>query len=353
MAAMLAFFNAPAQASIAADASAAVVFAYQRVGEDTLPQSSISAEQFRAHVDELKTEGYNVISLPDIIRAVRAGETLPQKTVAITFDGAYQSTTANAFRLLDEAGFPYTVFFASDMADGGTPGHLTWDQLKTLKKNKRVTLGILPAVYDHMAGNSDEQNAAIINKAVSKYREVFGTDAQFFAWPYGEYSAALKKQVEPYNFAAAFGQQSGIVFGGADFMALPRFTMTDNFGDIDRFRLTANALPLPVTGVTPDDTLLSQNPPMIGFTVTPDIADLSRLSCFISGVGKVNVVKPGGNRAEIRLQSPFTDRRTRVNCTLPDDTVIPGAAPGWRWFGMLLVDPEYGEEETQETQGLE
>lgn len=356
LAALLLFLPATAKASIEADSSSAVVFSYQRVGEDTMPHSSISTDRFREHIRELKTAGYSVLPLPRIIEAVNRGEMLPHKTVAITFDGAYASTQGNALAFLDEAEIPYTLFFSSDMADGPSPGHLGWDQLKALKRKKGVSLGILPSAYAHLINNSPEANAALINKAVSKYRENFGEEPQFFSWPYGEYSSALKKQIETYGFKASFGQQSGVVYAGADFLALPRFTMTDNFGDLDRFRLTANALPLPVSGVTPEDTILAQNPPMIGFTVTPEIQDLSKLSCFISGIGKVGIVKPGGNRTEIRIEEPFIDRRTRVNCTLPDDTVIPGEAPSWRWFGMLLVDTGYAEEETvtvTATEGIE
>lgn len=353
MAVLLTLFAAPAAASIEADGSAAVVFAYQRVGEDTMPQSSISVEQFKEHIRELKSEGYSVLPLQQVIGAIKNGDTLPHKAVALTFDGAYLSTRSNALALLDEAEFPYTVFFSSDMADGSNPAHMTWDQLKALKNNKRASLGILPSAYAHMVGQTPEQNAAIINKAVSKYREVFGEEPAFFAWPYGEYSSALKKQIEGYKFGAAFGQQSGVLYKGADFLALPRFTMTDNFGGLDRFRLTASALPFPVSGITPEDTALTQNPPMIGFTVAPEIKDLSKLSCFVSGIGKVGIMKPGGNRVEIRVETPFTDRRTRINCTLPDDTVIPGETPGWRWLGMLLVDMEYAEEENIETLGME
>ena len=35
---------------------------------------------------------------------------------------------------------------------------------------------------------------------------------------------------------------------------------------------TANALPLPVTDVMPEDMLIEENPPLIGFTVAPEAA---------------------------------------------------------------------------------
>jgi hypothetical protein len=218
---------------------------------------------------------------------------------------------------------------------------MTVDQIKKLAKNKLVTFGIMPSGYKSMVSASADENAAMLNKATSRYREIFDQDALFFAYPYGEYSAAVKKQVGGYGFRAVFAQQSAVAYAGSDFKALPRFTLTESFGDLDRFLLTANALPLPVTEVTPEDPVMKENPPMIGFTVTPEIADLSKLACFISGQGKAELTRVGENRIEIRPQQPFQARSTRINCTMPDDVFIPGEPEYWRWFGMEIIDTHY------------
>lgn len=170
---------------------------------------------------------------------------------------------------------------------------------------------------------------------------------------YGEYSLALKNKLAEYPFAAAFTYHSGVAHAKSDLLALPRFMMTDLVGDIDRFKQTASALPLPVTDVSPEDPVLKNNPPMIGFTVQSDIKSLAKLSCFVSSQGKIDI-KRVGNRVELRPAKPFADRRTRINCTLPDDTVIPGEDTHWRWLGLMYVDPEYGDEvQINDTTGFE
>lgn len=344
-----------ARATLPADSSSAVVFMYQRVDDDALPQSSISLDQFQEHLRELKAGEYIVMSIPDMIATIQSGQPLPHKAVAITFDGAWLSTLNTALPLLDAENYPYTVFFSSDLADSNAPGHMTWQQLTALRNRKNATLGIQPSIYAHLTDIPAEKSAEYVNKAVGRYREVFGVAPDFFSWPYGEYTLPLKQQIASYNFKAAFAQQSGVVSPQADMMALPRFTMSDLYGDLDRFRLTANALPLPVTEVTPDDPLLTQNPPMIGFTVPPEVGNLSRLSCFISGIGKVDLRRLEGNRVEIRPTAPFQDRRTRVNCTIPDATIIPGEPQYWRWLGLLYIDPANTADDgaNEESGGLE
>lgn len=318
----------------------AVVFAYQRVGEDSMPHTSISTEQFLTHMAELERGGYSVLSLDDIMQALKTGASLPDRTVAITFDGAYASTHSRAMQWLDDKKYPYAVFYSSEAVDRQDPGSLTWGQLRDLRKKKNVTLGILPAYYTHMAGADMATNTAAINKAIGRYREEFDAEPAYFSWPYGEYSQALKNKIAEYGFAGVFGMQSGVAHAQSDFNALPRFTMNDIAGGIDRFRQTADALPLPVSDLSPEDPVLHENPPMIGFTVAPDIGGLDRIACFVASEGKVAVKRVAGTRVELRPEKPFNDRRTRVNCTLPAATKA-GEEPRWRWLGMVFIDPEY------------
>lgn len=344
-------YGAPAPvfaATVEADRQSAVVFVYQRI-DDVAARGSISVEQFDEHLRELKNGNYTILPLSDVVTALREGRSLPQNTVAITLEGGWASTLKNAIPRLNRAGFPYTLFYASDMHDSENPQYMSWKELKALHKSKLATLGILPASYVHMADLALEENIAYINKAKSRHHDEFGQQPAFFAYPYGEISTEVRDHVATYGFEAAFGQHSGVVYPEADLMALPRFIMTDNFGDSERFLLTAHALPLPVRDVTPQNMVITENPPMIGFTVTPEIQDISSLSCFLSGVGKVETLRPGDNRVEIRLEQPLEERRTRINCTMPDDTVIPGQPQNWRWFGQLLTLPGYGEEAPETT----
>jgi hypothetical protein len=104
---------------------------------------------------------------------------LPEKTVGITFEGAYLPTLNTAAPLLREAGFPFTVFYSADQANAASPTYMSFSQLKTLKKDKRVTLGILPSAYARLSEGTAA--ATLVNKAVSRHREVFGEEPLFFA----------------------------------------------------------------------------------------------------------------------------------------------------------------------------
>ena len=75
----------------------------------------------------------------------------------------------------------------------------------------------------------------------------------------------------------------------ADPLFLPRFPLSESFGDMDRFRLVANALPIRIAELTPANPLLAANPPLFGFTVVGELARADQLNCFATGQGRVHL----------------------------------------------------------------
>lgn len=316
---------AQAATAIAEDKSAAVILSYGRVGEDAYPETNIDPDQFQAHLEEILTGDYTIASLPDIIKNLKAGNEIQAGTIAITFEGGYKSAFENAMPLLIQNKIPFTVFYAADKANQNSQQFLNWEDLNFLAKHPGVTLGVLPAAYSPDATRDD------INRAIVEHRNHFNHKPELLSYPYGEYTTDLKSIASQSGFTAALTLNSGVLSASSDFMALPRFTMTESYADLDRFRTVTNALPLPATDITPE-TPLSNETETPGFTITLDLkSDLetSTLSCYISGQNapEISII---GTRIELRPQSDF-DERTRINCTLP------GPDDRWRWFGMLLV----------------
>ncbi len=352
---LLAITAAPAWAaqptSIPQDKMAAVIFTYHRIGEDQYPATSLRQEQFESHIRELQEEEYSVIALPDVVKAFANDKKLPPRSVVLTFDGAHRSTFEQAIPLLLKNDMPFTLFLPTDHIDRASPRHMSWDDLRKLSRNKLVTIGLHTSGYSHLQNKTREDLTRQINKARARYREELDKEPAFFAYPFGEYSQPFQEIIEQQEFAAALGQQSSVAHTGSDLLALPRFTMTESHGGLERFRLTARALPLPVTDIEPKDPHLSTAQPVIGFTLDPNLGDtLDKLSCFASGQEKPDMEIVGGNRVELRLQKAFEEPRARINCTLPAPPGDTDEAPRWRWFGMLMTTPATAALETSERQ---
>ena len=313
-------------------AEGAVIVMYHRFGEDAYPSTNTRLDQLDAHIAELARGGYTVRPVADIVAALKTGAPLPDRTVGITIDDAYASVYDHAWPRLRAAGLPFTVFVSSDAIDQGAGGMMNWDQIRELAR-AGVTIGHHAAAHAHMAGADPTANAADIARATRRLRAELGQAPTLFAYPYGEYSLALRDAIAVAGFSAAFGQHSGVAHAQSDMFALPRFALNERYGGLDRFTLVAQALPLPVADVTPSEPVLADNPPAFGFTVTADVGDLGRLNCSASGAGATIVERLGARRIEVRIDEAFAPGRARINCTLP------GPDGRWRWFGTQFLVP--------------
>jgi peptidoglycan/xylan/chitin deacetylase (PgdA/CDA1 family) len=305
--------------------SFAPVFAYFQIGRD------------EAQIAMLHDEGFQVMPVPEIVATLHAGKGLPDKTVGLTFDDAYRSVAENALPVLRQARFPATIFVTPKLVDRGGD-YMGWDDVRKAARDG-FTIGA-KIDLDDIDDDSSIKTLAAINDAMNRIHAEVGVAPVLFAYAEGIATRPMRAMVESRGFVAAFALQSGPATDTSDRFMLPRFPMTEAFGTIERFRIAASSLPLPVSDILPaDQTIEGQNPPQIGFTVTSDDIDLGTLACFIEDQGRAPL-EILDDRVEIRPASPFeTDDETRVNCTAP----ASGANAGrWHWLGFNFYVPGGG-----------
>ncbi|PZP55553.1 MAG: polysaccharide deacetylase, partial [Micavibrio aeruginosavorus] len=271
----------------------------------------------------------------ELLAKQKRGETLSPNTIALTFDEPDEETYTKAIPLLVQNKIPFTLFISPGLAEQSE-----WETLKNLRKSDFVTIGLSTFTYGHLGGWSEENITEDLNRAKAIYREKLEQEPDYFAYPLGEYSAQFVSAVQKAGFHAAFGQNSGVMTQATDVMKIPRFTMTDDFGDLDRFRTTSNAMPFPVKDLTPDTSYMMTMPD-IGFTIDNRISDndIKKTKCFSSGTIQPETVFLGTGRIELRFpEAPITDR-LRINCTITVAGELPDDDPRYRWLGFLLYFP--------------
>lgn len=326
--------------------SSAVVFVYHRIGEDRFQESNLPFEQFEEHVQAMTLEDYNVLPMADMLYAIKEGQTLPERSIVITFEGAYKPTLDAALPLLIAHKIPFTIFLSPERVDWQSDKYLSWAELKKLKKKhkKLISFGLIPGKYDHLAEDHMETYSHMVNYGLGRFREELDIKPAYITYPYGEFTADIQMRVKEYEFDAAFGQQSGVVYEGSDFYALPRFSMTSSFGGLDRFQLTAGSKALPVVLENPYQSLIQDLPEDadIRFSVKKNIPNLDKISCFASSIGKIEVARDGQNIA-LHIPKTWLADKLRVNCTLPyvthdhnDATATETVREQWYWLGMLF-----------------
>ncbi len=89
------------------------------MGEPPLGASSTwfyaSEATFTAQLSVLHDEGWAALDLPTFIRSLRQPNARPDRSVLLTFDDGYRSTTEVAKNVLQKFGFPAVVFVPTDL----------------------------------------------------------------------------------------------------------------------------------------------------------------------------------------------------------------------------------------------
>ena len=113
----------------------AVILLYHNVSDKTPKSTSVNINTFKNHLNYLEENNFTVLPLETILYNLKEGKQIPEKSVAITFDDAYKSILTNAYSLLKEKNYPFTVFVNSQAIQKSYKNFLSWKELKMLKDN--------------------------------------------------------------------------------------------------------------------------------------------------------------------------------------------------------------------------
>jgi len=168
----------------------AAILMYHHVSTDTPSSTSVTPTAFARHLDYLEKGGYTVLPLEKILDALTHGVSLPDKTVAITFDDAYYSLIDEAAPLLKQHGWPYTIFVNTKAIDDHYRGYLSWEELRTLMK-EGADIGNHSNSHEHLVRHLDSESdqewhariQADIQYAQHRLHEELGVTPHIFYYP--------------------------------------------------------------------------------------------------------------------------------------------------------------------------
>ena len=305
------------------------VLMYHKFGESSFPSTSIQIDTFRNHLSFLKEKKFNVLPLSELVDFLENSKNLPEKAVFITIDDGYRSFYNNAFPLLKEFNFPFTIFISTDnVSSDKSSSFMSWDMLSEIKDHKGV---IHNHTSDHSNLNKLSNNEIIykIKKANESIQKNLNFNSDIFSYPYGESNLENEKIVKSLGFRIAFSQHSSHIYRGENIMRLPRFSFNEEFGKLDRFKMILESKALAVYDVIPKDTIINSSFIGMGFSTNHK---LNSINCFHSNSVKLETFRIPPNRLEIRFLEPIKKGRNRINCTSRNNK------NELLWFGKLLVN---------------
>ena len=307
--------------------NSAIVFMYHKFGVSKYQSTSITIEQFADHIEEFNKEKYSVKSLEYIVDTINNDGKLEDNIIGISIDDADKSFLTIGWPEFKKNNLPVTLFVNTSTIVKNNKNYLNWDQIRKLK-NEGVEIGAHSHSHMHMSDLSIEDVKKELETSNRIFLKELGEIPRLFAYPYGEANNEIIKLLKEYKFKVAFGQHSGVINETSNMYYLPRFSLNEKYGEIERVKFAASAKGLGVYDFVPNDPTLKENPPFIGFSILDEKLVFS-LDCFIfDSKGQVDKeIFKFNERIEIRLKRKLQKGRSRMNCTTKD------SSGNWRWFG--------------------
>lgn len=91
------------------------ILMYHHVSPYANSEYAVSTDQFRRQMQWLKDEGYQTVSIADMVAAIQVGKLLPHRPIILTFDDGFMDVYENAYPILTEFGYTGTMYLIEDV----------------------------------------------------------------------------------------------------------------------------------------------------------------------------------------------------------------------------------------------
>ena len=210
-------------------ASYPVILTYHSISEGDSPLNT-SPSLFTGQMEWLRANA-RVAPLGDVVAALADGSPLPERTVVLTFDdgmGDFYSAAAPVLRRLK---LPATIFITTGFCGktNAWPGQADWVRPQALLDWHQVTalaqdgfcFGAHSVNHPALPELSHAEAEQEISASKAEIEERIGGQVEFFAYPYGRWSPAVRSLVAA-KYRGACSTAAGVVQPNADPFALPR-----------------------------------------------------------------------------------------------------------------------------------
>lgn len=157
---------------------------------------SVAPAAFAEQLGQLAKAGYRGVTFSDAVRRQARG-----KEVAVTFDDGFTSVVAHAKPVLDELGWPATLYAVTSFAEGGRPlcwdgidhwvgeyddelRSLDWDGLRALRDDG-WEIGSHTVTHPWLTRTDDETLERELAGSYAAVEEALG-ECESIAYPYGD-----------------------------------------------------------------------------------------------------------------------------------------------------------------------
>jgi len=191
-----------------------MILFYHSVGESNW-KHQISERDFTKQIEYL-VKNFNIISLDKLMNFVDGKITLPDKTIALTFDDGYEDNYQLIFPIIKKYNLPIVIFLTTNldrMECLGNLSRLTWEQIKEMQESGLVKFEVHG--HDHLNLRKSSNDPEKLKEQIIKSRDLIQLQlnyhSEYFAYPFGHRDSKIVVFLKNNGFAAAFSITEGLL----------------------------------------------------------------------------------------------------------------------------------------------
>lgn len=293
----------------------------------------ITTGKFRRQMQAIKDLGLEVISMEEFIAWKNGKKTIRDRSVLITIDDGWKSIYTEAFPILREMGFPFTIFLYTNYVDGGSNA-LTSEMIREMQQHG-CSIGSHSISHPYPASVKAERakgEASFrsylhqeMGQSRKKLQQQFSAEISSYAYPGGFVTGEMLPIAAEHGYQCLFTVLPGKTTRSTSNFTIPRYIILGThdyiFRNATSFKATKTSAATAGAIIQSTPHPVIPEPGSIISTRLPSIlADLSKVDNIdpesivmrVAGFGKVPVqYDPARKIAEWkvnrRLRSPRCD----------------------------------------------
>ncbi len=198
-------------------------------------QMCLNTDEFRRHMEYIRQEGLAVISMQDFLEWRHGKRKLPAHCILITIDDGWRSVYTDAYPILKEYGYPFTIFLYTDFISGKGDS-MSKAMIEEMQSNG-ATVGshsathAYPSEWKEALKNGTEPMDRMLDKEIKNSKLTldrnFGT-VNTYCYPGGFVMKEMLDKLPQFGYTAAFTVLPGKVSVQEDTWQIHRYIVFGN-----------------------------------------------------------------------------------------------------------------------------
>ena len=187
----------------------------------------VTPGNFAKQMEYIKSNGYNVISLDELVEGIKNKRKFEQKTLVITIDDGYEDNYIYAYPILKKYGYPATIFIITNYI-GRKNEHLTWVQIRSMLKDNIFFEG---HTKNHIYLPEIEKEEILWDETAGCKKMIedkLKTSVNYFCYPIGGFTEEIKTILKKAGYKGACTTNRGFVDLNMDIYELKRIKVTNS-----------------------------------------------------------------------------------------------------------------------------